>query len=70
MKLDFHHLDPKEKEFGISQISAHMSWDKILPEIEKCVLLCRGCHAIEHGEDIIRKFEENCKEKNKNWREN
>lgn len=46
--MDFHHLDSDEKEFVIST-SWQCSWDKLRPELDKCVLLCKNCHAEVHG---------------------
>lgn len=43
---DFHHKDPKEKEFRIG--GSTKSWDKLKREVDKCELLCRNCHAEEH----------------------
>lgn len=45
--LDFHHLDPTEKEFRVSDMIS-MSWEIVEKEILKCELLCKNCHAIEH----------------------
>lgn len=44
--LDFHHLDPKTKEDGISRMH---NLEKILEEIKKCVIVCRCCHAEIHA---------------------
>jgi DNA-binding XRE family transcriptional regulator len=44
--LDFHHLDPKEKDFTVSQ--GIKSWSKIVEELKKCVLLCCRCHREVH----------------------
>ena len=44
--IDFHHVDPKEKSFDISKSTYSM--DNIRKEIEKCVCLCRNCHAEFH----------------------
>jgi len=46
--LDFHHLDPSEKDFNISG-SHCRSWDKIESELKKCVLLCANCHREIHS---------------------
>lgn len=51
--LDFHHLDPSEKDEKISKmISNKYTLDKIHEEIKKCIVLCANCHrefhAIEH----------------------
>lgn len=43
--LVYHHKDPKEKDFTISQcISYGYGKERIVKEIEKCVLLCSNCH--------------------------
>lgn len=47
--LNFHHLDPKTKDFGLSARGLTRSWDKIKLEIDKCILLCANCHAEVHG---------------------
>lgn len=46
--LEFHHIDPNEKEFGIANGLGN-NWDKILKEIEKCVVLCSNCHKKVHA---------------------
>lgn len=59
----FHHEDPQEKDFNISEV---MSWERILQEIDKCILVCANCHAEIHSgyhpaylvfEDEDRSFE-------------
>jgi hypothetical protein len=48
--LQFHHLDPKQKEKGITHMIARqgLSLEKIIKEAEKCILLCANCHAELH----------------------
>lgn len=50
--LDFHHIDPKLKKFEIGSVSKNISIDRfleeVLPELEKCILLCPNCHRLEH----------------------
>ena len=46
--LDFHHLDPAEKEFGLSNKGLTRSWEKTKMELDKCVLLCANCHRLLH----------------------
>ena len=48
--LEFHHLDPKEKDFSIS--TNIKSLDLIKKELDKCILLCANCHREEHFKDI------------------
>ena len=45
--LHFHHLDPKQKDFGIGYGSAFSS-EKTQKELDKCVLLCSNCHGEVH----------------------
>lgn len=45
--LVFHHLDPTQKEFCLSGSHAR-SWENIVKELDKCVLLCIRCHVEEH----------------------
>lgn len=46
--LTFHHLDPSEKEFSISQLKSSVSYEVLKDELDKCVLLCHNCHMEEH----------------------
>ena len=49
--LQFHHRNPKEKEFGLSEINLNdstFSLKNILSEADKCDLLCANCHAEQH----------------------
>ena len=45
--LDFHHLDPNQKDFDWSKMRLR-SWNKIVNELDKCVLVCSNCHRIRH----------------------
>ncbi len=46
--LTFHHRNPSEKDFGLSDRGLTRSWEKTKNEIKKCVLLCANCHAEVH----------------------
>jgi len=47
--LTFHHTDPAEKETEVAQAVA-WGWSKerILKEIDKCIVLCFNCHSKHH----------------------
>lgn len=47
--LDFHHINPEQKELCISQI-APKGWsrERIHKELEKCKVLCSNCHREYH----------------------
>ena len=47
--LDFHHIDPKKKDFGSSEKGMTRSWEKIKNEVDKCVLICANCHREVHA---------------------
>ena len=48
--LAFHHLDPAEKAFSLSDRGVARSLEKARAEAGKCVLLCANCHAeVEAG---------------------
>lgn len=48
--LQFHHLDPSKKQFKLGhRMLSNRSWDAILKEAPKCILLCANCHAEEHN---------------------
>ena len=49
--LEFHHLDPSKKDFGLGT-NTNRSWEKVKNEIEKCVLLCANCHRELHDNII------------------
>lgn len=45
--LEFHHVDPSQKEFQINKRWS-MTNEAIKKEIDKCVLLCSNCHREVH----------------------
>lgn len=49
--LDFHHLDRRDKEFTIGR-SREVLWERLVIEIQKCLLVCANCHRKIHA-DII-----------------
>lgn len=46
--LQFHHLNPSTKSFGISTSGTTKSWKRIMEELNKCIMLCANCHAEVH----------------------
>ena len=46
--LEFHHVNPDEKEFSISSKTTK-NLDAQLREIKKCILVCSNCHKGIHG---------------------
>lgn len=50
--LEFHHLDPNEKDFAISKKST--TFEKIKPELDKCIMVCSNCHKEIHESQRIK----------------
>jgi hypothetical protein len=46
--LEVHHTDPTVKEFDLSHCRS-TTFEKIKPELDKCLLLCANCHREEHA---------------------
>ena len=46
--LEFHHLNPEEKDFSISTSGTTKSFERIKKEIDKCILVCANCHREIH----------------------
>lgn len=53
-RFDFHHVIPNIKEYEIGKVFTWASerrsdkWETLLRELDKCVLLCKFCHADHH----------------------
>jgi hypothetical protein len=45
--LEFHHLDPNEKDFSIGGKS--WSLERLKKEVDKCILICANCHRELHS---------------------
>jgi 5-methylcytosine-specific restriction endonuclease McrA len=52
--LEFHHLNPNEKDFGIAEKGYTRSFDKVKEELDKCILVCANCHREIHHKDKKR----------------
>ena len=46
--LEFHHIDPKQKDFSISGKS--WSLERLKKEVDKCIIVCANCHREIHDE--------------------
>ena len=44
--MEFHHLDPNEKDFTISGKS--WAFERLKKEVDKCILVCNRCHTEIH----------------------
>jgi 5-methylcytosine-specific restriction endonuclease McrA len=57
--LEFHHINPEEKDFNPSHLKKYTFDDRVKNELDKCVLLCSNCHRETHHE-INEKKKELC----------
>lgn len=47
--LEFHHIDPEEKDETIARMTSNnYALDKVYDEIKKCIVLCANCHREFH----------------------
>lgn len=46
--LELHHLNPNEKDFTFSK-NLNKSWESLMEELPKTVLLCANCHREVHN---------------------
>lgn len=47
--LDFHHIDPTQKDFSLGAARGSIiNWNKLVEEVKKCVILCANCHREIH----------------------
>lgn len=51
--LDFHHVDPTEKEYNINRLISNGQFKRAEEELKKCVVLCANCHRIHHYEENL-----------------
>ncbi len=51
--LDFHHRNPDQKKFNISDRLGRVGqrWELLQAELDKCDLLCVVCHRLMHSPD-------------------
>ena len=47
--LEFHHINPEIKEFGIGENGLTRSISKNKNEVDKCILVCANCHREIHA---------------------
>lgn len=46
--LEFHHLNPEEKDFSFST-NTNKAWSTVRNELKKCILVCANCHREIHS---------------------
>lgn len=46
--LDFHHVNPEQKDGTIAHMIKSSSIEKLVEEVDKCILLCANCHREFH----------------------
>ena len=61
--LEFHHLDPAQKDFGIS--ATHRCWEEVKTELDKCILVCANCHRELHNPQATIEYLEKAIEEHK-----
>jgi len=59
--LDFHHINPEEKEKTITKLTAS-GYNSVIKELKKCVVVCANCHRKIHANKIDFEIKENLSE--------
>jgi hypothetical protein len=73
--LDLHHKNMEEKDFTFGEITTSYKnlqdlTEKIEKELNKCTVLCKNCHKLEHADiDFFEKNQDQIINKSKNLRE-
>lgn len=62
--LEFHHINPEEKDYAIASNGTCHDLEKDLAEVKKCILVCANCHREVHSglysnEDLYEKQQYN-----------
>ena len=50
-KLVFHHVNPEDKEFNLCIQNMAYNDNRIVDELNKCILLCMSCHSRLHNNE-------------------
>lgn len=56
--LQFHHIDPSSKSFGISSDGHTRGIKELKKEADKCILVCANCHAEIHDKEYRESVKE------------
>lgn len=51
--LEFHHLDPNEKDFNIGTMIKRLPFEEVKKELDKCAVLCSNCHRKVHAGALV-----------------
>lgn len=51
--LDFHHVNPLEKDIEVIHLIRASSKKRALKEIDKCMVLCANCHRDHHYQERL-----------------
>lgn len=46
--FEFHHVNPATKTARIAELLGSASFENILKEVNKCIMLCPNCHKYAH----------------------
>lgn len=47
--LDYHHIDPSQKEGEVSKFMYQHNGPKMIAEMRKCAVVCKNCHSKVHA---------------------
>ena len=47
--LELHHINQEDKEFSFNKYGSYPRYEILIPELQKCILLCANCHREVHN---------------------
>ena len=53
--LEFHHINPTQKDFSIASNGHSRSWEKVKNELDKCIMVCANCHREMHANNTVNR---------------
>jgi len=59
--MDFHHLDPSQKDVNVSYLCECKSRERMINEMRKCVVVCSNCHRKIHAGLLTPTQDQLCK---------
>ena len=54
--LEFHHLDKDSKVTEIASFKNSSMSEKVIKELDKCILVCSNCHREIHSDEVDNRY--------------
>ena len=54
--LEFHHVNPENKKFSLGARNTEYLSNRVIEELNKCILLCANCHREVHYKEKLGRY--------------